>query len=194
MLLDFDRLTVSNINRQLYALDSTMGRLKCEVAKERIRDIDPDIQVISLCERLEKDMAEDLFRRVAPLDYVVDAIDSIDGKVDLLLQAVRQGIPVISSMGMGNRRDPTKVILSCLSKTHTDPFARIIRGRLRKEDVEQLKVVFSTEVPTNSQHAGVIGSAPVVPPVAGFLMASEVIRDLISAKPSLAADEPDGGK
>ncbi len=191
ILLDYDRITVSNINRQLFALESTLGRFKCEVAEERIHDIDPDIRVITLNERLDKGEADRLFDKLGSIDYVVDAIDHLDGKIDLLLEATRRHIPVISSMGMGNRRDPSQLSIACLSKTHTDPFARIIRQRLRKESVEQLKVVFSKETPTVPQNAGAIGSTPVVPPVAGFLLASEVIRDLTLAEPLSSADKSD---
>ncbi len=190
-MLDYDRITVSNINRQLFALESTLGRFKCEVAEERIHDIDPDIRVITLNERLDKGEADRLFDKLGSIDYVVDAIDHLDGKIDLLLEATRRHIPVISSMGMGNRRDPSQLSIACLSKTHTDPFARIIRQRLRKESVEQLKVVFSKETPTVPQNAGAIGSTPVVPPVAGFLLASEVIRDLTLAEPLSSADKSD---
>ena len=190
-MLDYDRITASNINRQLFALESTLGRFKCEVAEERIHDIDPEIRVITLNERLDKGEADRLFDKLGSIDYVVDAIDHLDGKIDLLLEATRRHIPVISSMGMGNRRDPSQLSIACLSKTHTDPFARIIRQRLRKESVEQLKVVFSKETPTVPQNAGVIGSTPVVPPVAGFLLASEVIRDLTLAEPLSSADKSD---
>lgn len=191
ILLDYDRITASNINRQLFALESTLGRFKCEVAEERIHDIDPEIRVITLNERLDKGEADRLFDKLGSIDYVVDAIDHLDGKIDLLLEATRRHIPIISSMGMGNRRDPSQLSIACLSKTHTDPFARIIRRRLRKESVEQLKVVFSKEAPTVPQNPGVIGSTPVVPPVAGFLLASEVIRDLTLAEVFSSANEPD---
>ncbi len=191
ILLDYDRITASNINRQLFALESTLGRFKCEVAEERIHDIDPEIRVITLNERLDKGDADRLFDKLGSIDYVVDAIDHLDGKIDLLLSATRRHIPIISSMGMGNRRDPSQLSIACLSKTHTDPFARIIRQRLRKESVEQLKVVFSKETPTVPQNAGAIGSTPVVPPVAGFLLASEVIRDLTLAETFSSAHEPD---
>lgn len=191
ILLDYDRITASNMNRQLFALESTLGRFKCEVAKERIHDIDPEIRVITLNERLDKGEADRLFDKLGSIDYVVDAIDHLDGKIDLLISATRRHIPVISSMGMGYRRDPSQLSIACLSKTHTDPFARIIRQRLRKESVEQLKVVFSKETPTVPQNAGAIGSTPVVPPVAGFLLASEVIRDLTLAETFSSAHEPD---
>jgi len=191
ILLDYDRISASNMNRQLFALESTLGRFKCEVAKERIHDIDPEIRVITLNERLDKGEADRLFDKLGSIDYVVDAIDHLDGKIDLLISATRRHIPVISSMGMGNRRDPAQLSIACLSKTHTDPFARIIRQRLRKESVEQLKVVFSKETPTVPQNAGAIGSTPVVPPVAGFLLASEVIRDLTLAETFSSAHEPD---
>ncbi|MDY0119462.1 MAG: tRNA threonylcarbamoyladenosine dehydratase [Clostridiaceae bacterium] len=191
ILLDYDRISASNMNRQLFALESTLGRFKCEVAKERIHDIDPEIRVITLNERLDKGEADRLFDKLGSIDYVVDAIDHLDGKIDLLISATRRHIPVISSMGMGNRRDPSQLSIACLSKTHTDPFARIIRQRLRKESVEQLKVVFSKETPTVPQNAGAIGSTPVVPPVAGFLLASEVIRDLTLAETFSSAHEPD---
>ena len=127
----------------------------------------------------------------------MDAIDSLDAKADLLAQAVNLAIPVISSMGMGNRLDPTALCISDLSKTHTDPLAKRIRQALRAYDLEKIKVVFSKEKPSRPRAPrGLIGSLPTLPPVAGFLMASQVVRDLSLASTGLdlPLDQADEGE
>jgi len=124
----------------------------------------------------------DVLRRFAPIDYVIDAIDSLSAKIDLIATAEALWIPIIVSMGTGNRLDPTRLKIADLSETHTDPLARIVRRELRKRDIEHVKVVFSEEPPVTpiGVENRTIGSVPFVPPVAGFLLASEVIRDLTS--------------
>lgn len=197
VLVDYDQVSPSNLNRQLYALESTLGQAKCLLAQDRIRDINPAIRVQSFHKRLEAGQLADFLTRHGPFDYIVDAIDSLDAKADLLAQAVNLAIPVISSMGMGNRLDPAALCISDLSKTHTDPLAKRLRQALRAYDLEKIKVVFSKEKPSRPRaEKGMIGSLPYLPPVAGFLMASQVVRDLSlpSTGLDLPLDQADEGK
>lgn len=181
ILIDRDIITPSNLNRQLYALESTIGQSKCGIARRRLLDIDSRLRVETYEDMLIAGETAAVLERFAPLDYVVDAIDSLGAKIDLIASSIEQGIPIISSMGTGNRLDPSRLRISDISKTHTDPLARIVRRELRKRNVEHVKVVFSDEPPLTpcGLEKGAIGSVPFVPPAAGFLLASEVISDLI---------------
>ncbi len=179
ILVDFDHITPSNLNRQLLAVEETVGRAKCEVAFERLESIDGTIEVICFQERLESGGIRSLFDRCPAIDYLVDAIDSLAAKIDLIATALDCGIPVISAMGTGNRQDPTRLRVTDLSATHGDPFARRVRQGLRKRGIKHVRVVFSDEPPVKPDPgAGTVGSTPFVPPVAGFLMAYEVVADL----------------
>jgi len=184
ILVDSDVISPSNLNRQLYALESTIGQPKCHVAASRLKDINDSIQVICFRERLEPGGAGSLLDRCPPVDYIVDAIDSIAAKVDLIATAHRRGIPVISAMGTGNRRDPSRLHVTDLAGTQGDPLARRVRQGLKKYGIEKVKVIFSKETPVKLDGTSqAVGSTPTVPPVAGLLIASEVIGDLVpSAK------------
>lgn len=177
VLVDGDVISPSNLNRQLYALERNLGLAKCDLARDRALAINSKVRVDTCILRLEKGQLAAFLKGLGPLDYIVDAIDSLEAKVDLLTQAVRMGIPVISSMGTGNRLDPEKLMIADLAKSHTDPLARRVRQALRKEGIEHLPVVFSTEEPSRPP-GGLLASMPYLPPVAGFLLASRVIRDL----------------
>ncbi len=180
ILVDSDVISPSNLNRQLYALESTVGQAKCDVAASRLKDINASIQVICFKERLEPGRTGSLLDRCPPVDYIVDAIDSIGAKVDLIATAHRRGVPVISAMGTGNRRDPSRLCVTDLADTKGDPLARRVRQGLKKHAIEKVKVVFSEETPAKVDGAAhAVGSTPTVPPVAGFLIASEVIGDLV---------------
>ena len=182
-LIDKDTVSVSNINRQIIALHSTVGRLKTEVAAERARDINPDIcvrvhNVFYLPETAEQfDFSQ--------YDYVVDAIDTVSGKLALIEQAKRVNVPVISSMGAGNKLDPTAFEVADITKTSVCPLARVMRRELKKRGIEHLKVVYSKEEPIPSsltdEDSGksVPGSIAFVPSVVGLILAGEVIKDLI---------------
>lgn len=179
ILVDHDVISPSNLNRQLLALESTVGQAKCDLAARRVRDINSEIEVICFQERLEPGGIPRLLDRCPPLDYLVDAIDSLAAKIDLIAAACRKGIPVISSMGTGNRQDPTRLRIGSLAATQGDPLARRVRQGLKKHGIRDVKVVFSEEIPVKTAGAlHAIGSTPTVPPVAGFLIASEVIGDL----------------
>lgn len=183
VIVDHDQVTPSNLNRQLIALTSTLGRLKVEAAAERIKDINPECRVITYPIFYQKEHEAEIFAHRP--DYVVDAIDSVAAKLDLIEGCVRAGIPIISAMGAGNKLDPTKLTTADISETHTCPLARVIRAELRKRGiVSGVKTVFSTEQPLkvhkkeNGRHPP--GSIAFVPPVAGYVMASVVVRDLLA--------------
>ncbi len=182
-LIDKDAVSPSNINRQIIALRSTVGRLKTEVAAERARDINPDIRVV--CHNLFylPETAEQF--DFSAYDYIVDAIDTVSGKLDIIQRAKEKNIPVVSSMGTGNKLDPTDFEVADISKTSVCPLARVMRRELKKRGIEHVKVVYSKEEPLPSslkdEESGksVPGSIAFVPSVAGLIIAGEVIKDLI---------------
>ena len=182
-LIDKDTVSESNINRQIIALHSTVGRLKTEVAAERARDINPDICVRTHTLFYLPETADQF--DFSQYDYVVDAIDTVSGKLALVEQANRANTPVISSMGAGNKLDPTKFEVADISKTSVCPLARVMRRELKKRGIEHLKVVYSKEEPLASslkdEESGksIPGSVAFVPSVVGLIIAGEVIKDLI---------------
>jgi tRNA A37 threonylcarbamoyladenosine dehydratase len=179
-LIDKDKVSVSNINRQIIALHSTVGRLKTEVAAERAKDINPDIcvrvhNVFYLPETVDQfDFSQ--------YDYVVDAVDTVAAKLELYRRAKAVGVPVISAMGAGNKLDPTAFRVSDIHKTEGCPLARAVRTACRKEGIKQIKVVYSTEEPKgavvadNGRYAP--GSISFVPSAMGLVIAAEVVKDL----------------
>ena len=180
-LLDFDTVSVSNINRQLVALESTVGRKKTEVMAARIRDINPNIEVNVLDLFLSPENTGEILER--GFDYIADAIDSVPSKLFLIEEAHRRGIPMISSMGTGNKLDPTRLRIADISKTSVCPLAKKVRVELRKRGINHHKVLFSEELPiTPAIPEGervVPGSVSFVPSAAGLIIAGEIIRDLI---------------
>ena len=182
-LIDSDRVDPSNINRQIIALHSTVGRLKTDVCRERVLDINPDCQVRTYPVFYLPETADSF--DFASYDYVVDAIDTVSGKLMLIEQAKSAGVPVISSMGAGNKLDPTKFEVADIYATSVCPLAKVMRYECRKRGIDSLKVVYSKEPAisiskrsdTPGKHA-VTGSVGFVPSVAGLIMAGEVIRDL----------------
>lgn len=186
-LIDNDTVSLSNINRQIIALHSTVGRYKVDVAKERVLDINPDCEV-----RVYKTFflpeTEDEFD-FTQFDYVVDAIDTVTGKLALVMKANAANTRIISAMGAGNKLDPTKFEAADISKTAVCPLARIMRKELKKRGIEHLKVVYSKEqamTPLESiaSPSGKIipGSLAFVPSVAGLIIAGEVIKDITGVK------------
>lgn len=181
-LVDPDHIVASNINRQIHALHSTLGQPKVEVMARRLRDINPRATVVP---RQERYMPENghLFVR-QDLDYLVDAIDSVHNKVDLLERALRSGVKIVSSMGAGNRLDPTALRVADISTTSGCPLARVVRQRLRQRGIERgLTVVYSLEPPhkvsLGNQGRQPPGSISFVPAAAGLILASLVVRDLL---------------
>ena len=186
-LIDRDVVSESNINRQIIATGKTIGRDKTEVMAERIHDINPDAQVTQRkCFYLPETADQFEF---AQYDYVIDAVDTITAKIEIILRAQKAGVPVISSMGAGNKLDPSKFEVADIYKTSVDPLARVMRRELKKRGVRKLKVVYSKEEPIRplgrieaDPEAGrkdVPGSAVFTPAAAGLLIASEVVKDLI---------------
>ena len=184
-LIDQDSLSVSNCNRQLLALQSTVGMPKAEAAAARCRDINPDIVVHPICATYDATHRDDFF--TAHYDYIVDAIDLVSCKLDLIEQAQQRGIPILSALGTGNKLDPTLLQITDISKTSGCPLARVMRKELRERGIRHLKVVFSPEqpAPTDQLEApppgrrSVPASVAWVPSCAGLMMAGAVIQDLI---------------
>lgn len=174
-LIDSDRVSVSNLNRQIIATLSTVGKYKTEAMKERIADINPECMVTAVTEFYSEDTSLPL----DGFDYVADCIDSVRSKLYLITEANAKGVPLISSMGAGNKLDPTRFKVADISKTHTDPLAKVIRTELRKRGVSHLKVVFSDEPPINPSGERTPGSVSFVPSVVGLIMAGEIIKDMI---------------
>ena len=175
-LIDKDAVEPSNINRQLYALHDTVGRLKVDVAKERIAQINPDCKVTTYPVFFLPDTA-DAFDFSA-FDYVADAIDTVTGKIELIMRAKASGTAVISAMGAGNKLDASAFRVADIHKTDGCPLARVMRKLCREKGIESLKVVYSPEPPL-PKAGDTTGSTAWVPPVAGLMMAGEIVKDLI---------------
>lgn len=184
ILIDKDEIDITNINRQIHATTKTIGSSKVDVMKQRILDINPNAEVKIFKDLYHAENAE----KMLSLDYsyVVDAIDMVSAKVDLIERCYKMCIPIISSMGVGNKLNPTMLEVEDLYKTSICPLARVMRTELRKRNVKGLKVVYSKENPIVSTQLEIndakkqpIGSVSFVPSVAGLIIASEVIKDLI---------------
>ena len=186
-LIDPDEVSVTNINRQLFATHSTVGRLKAEVARERLLDIYPDMQVTVHPVFYTPETADQFdFTRY---DYIVDAIDTVTGKLCLAERAFAAGTPIISCMGAGNKLNGTAFQVADISKTTICPLARVMRKELKKRGINHMKVVFTTEEalkPVGAEEEAtaigkrqIPGSVSYIPGIAGLLLAGEVIQDLI---------------
>lgn len=192
-LIDDDKVCLSNLNRQIIATMKTVGQYKTEVMKERIHDINPDAVVNTYnCFFLPENASDFPFDKY---DYVVDAIDTVTAKIELVMQCQKTGVPIMSSMGAGNKLDPTKFRVADIYKTQMDPLAKVMRRELKKRGVKKLKVVYSEEEPItpvtdpdavcpsgmdihSSVRRSIPGSTAFVPSVAGLIIAGEVIKDL----------------
>lgn len=185
-LVDHDTVSLTNINRQILATHSTLGQPKAEAAKARVKDIDPDIQVTARNTFFGPDTAGEF--DFSQYSYVVDAIDTVTGKLALVTAAQAAGVPIISSMGTGNKLDPTKFQIADITKTSVCPLARIMRKECAKRGIKHLKVLFSTEDPITplggsleelpEGRRALPGSVAFVPSVAGLIIAGEVIKDI----------------
>ncbi len=185
-LVDSDRVALSNLNRQIIATRDTLGMLKVEAAKARVLSINPDCAVETWPVFFLPETADRF--DFTQYDYVIDAIDTVAGKLRLIEAAKAAGVPVISSMGAGNKLDPTAFRVADISETSVCPLARIMRRELKKRGIDHVKVVFSTEpalvpAPTEEPTArrSTPGSTAFVPAVAGLILAGEVIKDLIGS-------------
>lgn len=193
-LIDNDTVSLTNINRQIIALHSTIGKLKVDVMKERMLDINPDVDVsVHPCFYLPETADQFDFSNY---DYVVDAIDTVTGKIEIIVQADVHQVPVISSMGAGNKLNPAMMEVSDIYKTSVCPLARVMRRELKKRHIKHCKVVYSKEKAIQPSQASlekyvadseenftkksIPGSTAFVPSVAGLILASEVIKDLIT--------------
>ena len=180
-IVDKDTVALSNINRQLIALHSTVGKNKVDVLEERLKDINKNLIINKYkCFFLPETSETFDFREY---DYVVDAIDTVTGKIELILKAKEAGVPIISAMGAGNKLEPAGFQVSDIYKTSVCPLARVMRRELKKRGVDKLKVVYSKEEPIKPQFEEgeevVPGSISFVPPVVGLIIAGEVVKDLI---------------
>lgn len=181
-VFDSDDVDITNINRQIIALESTIGRPKVEVAKERLMDINPQIKVNAYKVFITPDYLSEI--DFTKYDYVIDAVDNVTAKIAICSISRENSIPIISAMGAGNKLDPTGFEVDFIEKTSVCPLARVMRTELKKRGVKKLKVVYSKEQPQNAvadsangRHAP--GSCAFVPSVAGLVIASAVIKDLI---------------
>lgn len=188
-LVDHDCVSVTNINRQLFALRSTVGKSKVQVAKERIHDIDEDI-IVHTYEVFYNEDTEGMFD-FHSYDYVVDAIDTVSSKLMIICKAKECHVPVISCMGTGNKMDPSKFEITDISKTSVCPLAKVMRSELRKRGIRKVKVLYSKEKPIKvmeseerkgNTNRPVPGSISFVPSTAGLIIAGEVVRELLSEK------------
>ena len=175
-LVDDDTVAESNLNRQLIALHSTLGRPKAEVMAERIRDIAPQCRLTVLPCRYTPETRDGFF--AAPLDYAADCIDSVACKTDLIATAISREIPILSAMGTGNKLDPSRLVLTDLAKTSVCPLARVMRRELKKHGIVHHQVIYSTELPIRVPGATVPGSVAWVPSCAGLMMAGHIVREL----------------
>lgn len=200
ILVDDDLVCLTNLNRQLLATHKTIGKPKVDVMKERILDINPEAEVVTHRLFYLPETAGTLLD--GEINYIVDAIDTVTAKIDLVLKAKEKGIPILSSMGTGNKFDPTKLMITDISKTTIDPLARVMRKELKVRGITSLKVLFSCEAPSKTHQTdrtsckencvcptdtdrkctdrrSIPGSSAFVPPTGGLIIASEVVKDLL---------------
>lgn len=179
-LVDNDTINESNINRQIIALNSTIGKLKTEVMKSRLLDINPKINSDTFNFFYDEETKNEI--SIKNYDYVIDAIDSIKSKILLIKECKNLNIPIISSMGTGNKLNPLAFEITDIYKTTTCPLAKVMRQELKKENIKKLKVLYSKELPVvkNVSKKTGIPSCSFVPSTAGLIIASEVIKDLLS--------------
>ena len=203
ILVDDDKICLTNLNRQLIATRETVGKYKVEVAKQRILQINPNANVEIFQEFFMPDSSKEILDE--SVDYIVDAVDTVTAKIELVVRANKLNIPIISSMGTGNKLDPTKFEVTDIYKTQICPLAKVMRKELRLRNIKKLKVVYSKEEPIkpeetmqNSCKTGCVcppgtkrkctvrhqvpGSISFVPSVAGLIIAGEIIKDLINKK------------
>lgn len=185
-LVDADTVALSNLNRQIIALRSTVGQLKVDVAAQRIHDINPDCQVTTKPMFYLPENADQI--PLQQYDYVIDCVDTVTAKLEIIRRCHAAGVRLISSMGAANKLDPTRFRVADISQTSIDPLARILRKKLRKEGIHHLKVVYSEEAPivapaaiTESSDRPTLASVAFVPPAAGLAIAAEVVKDLIGS-------------
>lgn len=180
ILVDNDKVCLTNLNRQIIATQNTIGKLKVEVARERILEINPNANV-EIYQEFFMPNSEEIIENT--VDYIVDAVDTVTAKIELVVRANKLNIPIISSMGTGNKLDPTRFEVTDIYKTSVCPLAKVMRKELRTRGIKKLKVVYSKEEPiklNKAEQKQVPGSISFVPSVAGLIIAGEVIKDLVN--------------
>ncbi|MBP5200789.1 MAG: tRNA threonylcarbamoyladenosine dehydratase [Schwartzia sp.] len=186
LLVDHDTIAPSNLNRQLHATRKTVGQKKTEAMRARMLEINPNADIEVIDAFYEPGHADEFFH--VPLDYIIDAVDTVTAKLSLVVEATRRNIPIVSSMGAGNKLEPTCFEVADIYETCVCPLAKVMRKELKKRGVPHLKTVYSKETPIpavvsenrHGRHAP--GSVSFVPSVAGLILAGEVIRDLTGVK------------
>lgn len=174
-LIDSDKVSITNLNRQIIATHKTIGMYKVDVMKERMLDINPDVNVeVHRCFFLPENSDDFSFQEY---DYVVDAVDTVTAKIELILRAKKDGVPIISAMGAGNKLDPSRFKVADIYETTVCPLARVMRRELKKRDIESLKVVYSDEAPIKTD-ADFPGSTAFTPAAMGLVIAGEIVKDL----------------
>lgn len=176
-LVDKDTVSVSNINRQIIATYDTVGQKKTEAMAARLHSINPDMRIVRRDCFFLPDTAEEF--DFSEYDYVVDAVDTVTAKLELVKCAGEAGVPILSCMGTGNKLDPSRFEITDITKTSVCPLAKVMRRELKKRGITHLKVLFSKEEPIKHEAGAVPGSISFVPPVAGLMIAGEVIKDLL---------------
>lgn len=200
-IFDDDKVCITNINRQLFATRKTVGKYKVDVAEERLLEINPNVKITKHNIFFTNENADEI--NFSKFDYIVDAIDTVTGKIALAMKAQENNVPIISAMGAGNKVDPTRFEVSDIYKTEVCPLAKVMRSELKKRGIKKLKVVYSKEMPITSKvtenvcgenncicppdtkrkcsnRRQIPGSNAFVPPVVGLIIAGEVIKDLIA--------------
>ena len=178
IIFDYDKVDITNINRQIIATHKTIDQYKVDVAKQRGLEINPNIEIETYNIKVDNEFIDSFdFNNV---DYIVDAIDDVNAKIAIIQKAISLNIPVISSMGTGNKLDPTKLILTDISKTSNCPLSRVMRKKLRDLGINHLQVLFSSEIPNKDYNStNKIASVSFVPSTGGLLIASKVVNDII---------------
>ena len=189
-VVDYDTIDITNINRQIIALQNTVGQNKVDVIKERAVSINPEIKIHTFKERYDES-TKDIFFKNKSYDYIVDAIDLVSSKLNLIETAAEKNIPIISSMGTGNKINPAMLEVSDINKTSVCPLAKVMRRELKARGIKKLKVVYSKELPIKPvneeggrEKSKNVGSISFVPSVAGLIIGGEVIKDICGLKNS----------
>ena len=181
VLIDHDVVDVTNINRQIHATTKTIGQSKINLMRSRILEINPKA-IVDIIDGFYLPNEDSNKYFISNYDYVIDAIDTVTGKIGLVIECKKRNLKIISSMGAGNKLDPTQFKVADIYSTSVDPIAKVMRKKLKENGINELKVVYSTETPVKVSHSELktIGSVSFVPSVAGLIIAGEVIKDIVS--------------
>ncbi len=187
ILIDNDKIDITNINRQIHATHKTIGNYKVEEMQKRMQEINPNAEIKIIKEFVTENNIEEIINE--KIDYIVDAIDTVKSKIEIIKLANKLNIKVISSMGTACKLDPCKLQVTDIYKTKNCPLAKVMRKELRKENIKNLKVIYSEEEPIkaiNENTKNILGSTPFVPSAAGLIIASQIIRDIINTDNSIS--------